>query len=191
MRPLSLFVLTLCSQSCVLVSTTNPQDYFKREYFESYKQEYISKDSVAFWNTLSPTDLQTPSSRYEDDFQSSFKIPDFGIINAGKTIEKYDTSPDKHRIAIIDESLLFVIETGGGYPTHKMVKGIYWDGKYHRKNDEIHVDLVISFKNLDIRRALIREEYIIDLSVLKKPESKALYINLCGYDKPLLFQYDP
>jgi len=125
----------------------------------------------------------------ERNFQSGFSIPGYGSIYAGKLTRKYNHQ-DADPFEVIEDNLLFTINYGGGNsPSELVIYKLIWNGEYYLKNNMLTVDLVLSFKDLDPRRANVYNDVRFNLTPLQTNKSEQLNINFLGYDKPINYKY--
>jgi hypothetical protein len=120
--------------------------------------------------------------------ETGLNIVGYGTIQYGSRVH---SSEDNEVIEIIDSLLFVPIIDGGGYPISPQTKcDLIWDGNYHTNSDgEIYVNLVFSYVNPDICRAIVRRTLQFDLSPLKHPEAKKIQIRILGYIHELYYSY--
>jgi hypothetical protein len=120
--------------------------------------------------------------------ETGLNIVGYGTIQYGSRIH---SSEDNDVIEIIDSLLFVPIIDGGGHPISPQTKcDLIWDGNYHTNSEgEIYVNLVFSYVNPDIRRAIVRRTLQFDLSQLKHPDVKRIKVRILGYVHDLYYSY--
>ena len=94
-------------------------------------------------------------------------------------------------IQIVGDYLYVSIIHGGGFPIHDLtICDLVWDGSHTETIDgQMIVNLVFSFKNMDVRRAIIGRQLRFDLTPLKVENANQVEINLLGYHHRLVYNY--
>ena len=123
------------------------------------------------------------------DFQSEYSIVGYGSLRAGKLL--YSTPNSLHSPMEIHEDFLrFKIGYEGSGEDWDMIDlAIIWNGEYYNGKNGLTVDLVISFKNIDLEKVDLVDKIQCNLIALKHPEHAQLYINIKGYDHVLTYDY--
>lgn len=122
------------------------------------------------------------------NFQSGFSIVGYGDILAGKLTRLYE-SQNVQSFQIIQNDLIFTIAFGGGMESNGVAYDLVWNGKHYLTDDGLTVDLVISFKDLDIMRAMIYKRIRTDLTQLKIDSTSEIILNILGYNKKMKYRY--
>jgi hypothetical protein len=92
-------------------------------------------------------------------------------------------------IKIIQNKLVVVHSYGGGASNRESTK-LLWNGKhYQNSKGEYIVDLILFSDKVDIRRALITEKKILDVTGVKAKGGNFVWINLMGYDRLIKYAY--
>ncbi len=90
---------------------------------------------------------------------------------------------------IIQNKLLLVHSYGGGESNRESTK-LLWNGKYYQNSSgEYIVDVVLFSDVMDIRRALLTEKKILDVTALQREGVRFVWINLVGYETLIGYAY--
>lgn len=166
----------------------------------NYEPLSITIDSAKFIQTLNPKmsdydvihnndELHSSNDMMKENFQSGYSIRYYGNVCAGRGIRKKDISYNEP-IEILQDYLFLTIEFGAGSDWRGLVNyDLIWNGYYYMTEDVPTVDLVLSFKDLDIRRAFISKNIRFNIAKLKTSRSNKVYIRFLGYDKLLEYNY--
>ncbi len=122
------------------------------------------------------------------NFQSSFSVAGYGDIYAGKTTRLFEVQRGEP-FQVMQDYLVFTISFGGGMDSDMISNELIWNGKHYLTNEGLTVDLVVSFKSLDMRRAMIAKAVKADLSPLKSNTATEITLNILGYNKKLKYRY--
>ena len=109
------------------------------------------------------------------------------LFVAGCTAAKHQQKPSE-QIHGYNDYLLFVLGYGGAGYKGDALK-LIWDGKYHKGNEGLSVNVVICFRNFDKRMSKSWCYVGFDLLPLQTPESNVVYINFQGYNRFIKYEY--
>ena len=159
-----------------------------------------NKEKIDYDHKLTPDELRMTPIEY------NLHVVGYGTIQKGE-LKSYSknagqvktfkngklvpiNTPD-NAIKIVGDYLYVSIQHGGGFPTHDLtICDLVWDGVHTETIDgQMIANLVFSFKNMDIRRAIIGRQLRYDLSPLKVANSNQVEINLLGYHHRLVYTY--
>lgn len=166
----------------------------------NYEPLTVIIDSVKFMQTLNPKmndyDLiqnnnghQSINDMMKENFQSEYSIVNYGSVYAGRGIRKSDKGYNEP-VEILQDYLLLTIDFGAGSGWRELVNyELIWNGYYYFTESIPTVDLVLSFKDLDIRRSLINKDIRFNIAKLKTSRSNKIYIRFMGYDELLEYNY--
>ena len=166
----------------------------------NYEPLTVIIDSVKFMQTLNPKmndyDLiqnnnghQSINDMMKENFQSEYSIVNYGSVYAGRGIRKSDKGYNEP-VEILQDYLLLTIDFGAGFGWRELVNyELIWNGYYYFTESIPTVDLVLSFKDLDIRRSLINKDIRFNIAKLKTSRSNKIYIRFMGYDELLEYNY--
>jgi len=171
----------------------------QNEKLSHYEPLDLIISATKFQETLHPTlneseitsgsrQAKTTSELLELNFQSGFSIEGYGDIQAGKLTRLYDSQKDDS-FQVIQNDLIFTIAFGGGMGSTGVAYELIWNGKHYLTDDGLNVDLVISFKDIDIRRALVYKRIRTDLTSLKTEKTSEIILNILGYNEKIKYRY--
>jgi hypothetical protein len=187
-------LFTLFVIGCVPIQQQIIDD--QNEKLSRYQPIELINSYERFHDTLNPGSNEidqsdrgkTVSELLNRNFQSGFSLPGYGEMLAGKTTRLYDIQK-VDPFQVMQDYLVFTISFGGGVDTELISNELIWNGKHYLTNEGLTVDLVISFKSLDMRRALITKGVKADLSALKSTSSNEIILNILGYKEKIKYRY--
>jgi hypothetical protein len=171
----------------------------QNEKLSHYDPLELIISATKFQETLHPkfneTDLtsgnrqaKTTSELLEMNFQSGFSVVGYGDIQAGKLTRLYE-SRQGDPFQIIQNNLIFTIAYGGGMGSNGVAYDLIWNGKHNLTDDGLTVDLIISFKDVDIMRAMMYKRIRTDLTPLKTETTSEIILNILGYNEKIKYRY--
>jgi hypothetical protein len=201
MKITHIIFLLIGAVSCVPVQQQISDSENNRLLSYELREIFISQSAIDM--TLNPQDDEwdfpregtaVSEKQMSRNFQSQYTILGLGNMLAGRLIGPwvhgayYDNISEPFEIH--RDFLLFAISYGGGASDTKLVDfQVIWDGKYYLTDDIPTVDLVFSFKDLNIERALINKYLRFDLTSLQSPQGEMIYINFVGINKRINYYY--
>lgn len=122
----------------------------------------------------------------QESFQSNFVI--VGCENSSiQSNHQNGNLPE-----ILDKNLLISLSYGAGNEINNPLISykLIWDGKYYFVNGEPNVNVVLSFKDLDMRRGLVIKRVKFNLAPIQHPDYNAVRVNILGCEgSRLIFAY--
>jgi hypothetical protein len=90
----------------------------------------------------------------------------------------------------ITEDKLFVGHRYGGGASDREGTVLVWNGKYYKTaKSEYTVDVLSYSDVIDIRRAVITDKKIFDITKLQRDDVRVVWIHLVGYDRIIPYEY--
>ncbi|WP_421879231.1 hypothetical protein [Marinoscillum sp.] len=197
-RMLYLVLSAMTIASCVPLD----QQYAQQQYEDVWYNKPLMVNPSMFEQVLKPEyqersiiemaehPLRIQPELMKQSFQSEYSIYGYGTLQSGKLLRR---SPNSLLEAVFIENgyLKCRIGYGGGAGEDQLIEmGLIWNGEYYYGEHGLTVDVAISFKDLDLRRAMIIEKVKFNLLALQHPESSRVSVNLLGYHRVLDYSYD-
>jgi hypothetical protein len=91
---------------------------------------------------------------------------------------------------IISQDKLVLVHSYGGGASNRETTKLLWNGKYYQNpKGEYIVDVMLFSDVVDIRRAMLTEKKILDVTALRREGVRSVWINLIGYKKLIEYRY--